>query len=209
MYRGTGLRNSTGGFAGRSVAGFIRTTTHALRLALLLILPITGAAAAAAFAAEPADLRAASSPAGPVFRLDEFRGKGTLSLAGQHGKIVLLHFFATYCEPCRPEMASLNRFLQANAGKPFSVFAVDVGEIDLRVRAFFEKEPVDFPIVLDRDRKVAKAWGVSALPTTIVLDEKLQPKLIVEGDLDWSHPTVLQKLETLLPERSPASHAGG
>lgn len=163
-----------------------------------------------AFAAELAELRETSAPAGPVFRLDEFRGKGPLSLADQRGRIVLLHFFATYCEPCRPEMASLNRFLKANAGKPFSVFAVDVGEIDLRVRAFFEKEPVDFPIVLDRDRKVAKAWGVSALPTTIVLDEKLQPKLMVEGDLDWSHPEVVKKLETLLPAQTNAApRAGG
>ncbi len=98
-------------------------------------------------------------------------------------------------------MASLNRFVKANADKPFAVFAVDVGEIDLRVRAFFEKEPVDFPIVLDRDRKVAKAWGVYALPTTIVLNERLEPELIVERDLDWSRPDVLQKLETLLHPR--------
>ncbi len=207
MYRGAGLHSPTGGPAARGVACFIRAANRAL----LFTLFITGSAAAsAAFAAEPADLRAASAPAGPLFRLDEFRGKGALSLADQRGKIVLLHFFATYCEPCRPEMASLNRFLKANAGKPFSVFAVDVGEIDLRVRAFFEEEPVDFPIVLDRDRKIAKAWGVYALPTTIVLDEKLQPKLIVEGDLDWSSPAVLQKLETLLPARtSPAPRAGG
>lgn len=171
---------------------------------------VAAAAVSSAFAAEPADLRAASAPAGPLFRLDEFRGQGSLSLADQRGKIVLLHFFATYCEPCRPEMASLNRFLKANGGKSFTVFAVDVGEIDLRVRAFFEKEPVDFPIVLDRDRKITKAWGIYALPTTIVLDEKLQPKLIVEGDLDWSHPEVMQKLESLLPARTtPAPRTSG
>ncbi len=206
MYRGAGLHSPTGGPAGRAVAIFIRAANRVLLFTLFII----SAAASAAFAAEPADLRAASAPAGPLFRLDEFRGKGALSLADQRGKIVLLHFFATYCEPCRPEMASLNRFLKANAGKPFSVFAVDVGEIDLRVRAFFEKEPVDFPIVLDRDRKVSKAWGIYALPTTIVLDEKLQPKLIVEGDLDWSHPEVLQKLEPLLPARThPAPRTGG
>lgn len=166
--------------------------------------------AAIASAAQPADLRIFAEPAGPLFRLDEYRGGKPLSLGDLRGKIVLLHFFATYCEPCRPEMASLNRFIRANAGKPFSVFAVDVGEVDLRVRAFFEKEPVGFPIVLDRDRKISKAWGVYALPTTIVLNEKLEPKLIVEGDLDWSHPDVLQKLEALLPVPSiPAPRTGG
>lgn len=166
--------------------------------------------AAASVSAGKTGLRPATESAGPLFTLDEYRGGKPLALADQRGKIVLLHFFATYCEPCRPEMASLNRFLKANAGKPFSVFAVDVGEIDLRVRAFFEKEPVDFPIVLDRDRKISKAWGVYALPTTIVLNEKLEPKLIVEGDLDWSKPEVLQELEALLPARSiPGPRTGG
>jgi thiol-disulfide isomerase/thioredoxin len=163
----------------------------------LLISSVFGASVS--YGAQPVDLRAATEPAGPLFKLDEFRGGGPLSLADQRGKIVLLHFFATYCEPCRPEMASLNRFLKANTDKPFAVFAVDVGEIDLKVRAFFEKEPVDFPVVLDRDRKISKAWGVYALPTTIVLNDGLKPVLIVEGDLDWSHPEVIRKLEILLP----------
>lgn len=211
MYRGTCAHYLAGGEPGCLVAKALCAARLAFRLVGLFILCVSpGGIVASALAAGPADLRAASSPAGPTFRLDEFRGKGPLALADQRGKIVLLHFFATYCEPCRPEMASLNRFLKQNAGKPFAVFAVDVGEIDLRVRAFFEKEPVDFPIVLDRDRKVSKAWGIYALPTTIVLDEKLQPRLIVEGDLDWSHPEVLQKLEALLPARThPAPRTGG
>jgi thiol-disulfide isomerase/thioredoxin len=199
------LDERTGGEP-RLAVGFLAYALRRLLTSTLLIcIP-----AAASFAAQPADLRPATLPAGPLFQLDEYRGGKPLALDELRGKIVLLHFFATYCEPCRPEMASLNRFVKANAAEPFAVFAVDVGEVDLRVRAFFEKEPVDFPIVLDRDRKVSRAWGVYALPTTIVLNEKLQPELIVEGDLDWSHPDVLQKLNALLPARNiPGPRTGG
>lgn len=180
----------------------MRTAAGALLFIFILMPPAPGA--------PPSALRPATNPAGPLSQLDEYRGGKPLALANQRGKIVLLHFFATYCEPCRPEMASLNRFLKEHGGKGFAIFAVDVGEIDLRVRAFFEKDPVDFPIVLDRDRKFSKAWGVYTLPTTIVLNEKLEPKLIVEGDLDWNHPEVLQKLEALLPAQSiPGPRAGG
>lgn len=162
------------------------------------------------YGAQLTELRPVTEAAGPLFKLDEYRGGKPLALEAHRGKVVLLHFFATYCEPCRPEMASLNKFLKANSDKSFSVFAVDVGEVDLRVRAFFEKDPVAFPVALDRDRKVTKAWGVSALPTTIILNEKLEPKLIVEGDLDWSNPDVVQKLETLLPARNnPGPRTGG
>jgi thiol-disulfide isomerase/thioredoxin len=161
-------------------------------------------------AAQPDDLRTITTPAGPLFKLDDYLSGKPRALTDIRGKIVLLHFFATYCEPCRPEMASLNRFVAANADKPIAVFAVDVGEVDLRVRAFFEKEPVTFPVVLDRDRKIAKSWNVSALPTTIILNEKLEPRLMVEGDLDWSHPEVLKKIETLLPARNiPGPRVGG
>ncbi len=55
----------------------------------------------------------------------------------------------------------------------------------MRVRNFVEKLPVNFPVLLDRDRSVAKAWNVSALPTTFILDRNLKPRLFVERDYDW------------------------
>ena len=45
--------------------------------------------------------------------------------------------------------------------------------------------PVDFPVLLDRDRAVAKAWSVATLPTTFVLDASLQPKFVVETEFAW------------------------
>jgi hypothetical protein len=45
--------------------------------------------------------------------------------------------------------------------------------------------PVDFPILLDRDRAVAKAWNVATLPTTFVLDGGLRPRFVVETDYAW------------------------
>ncbi len=112
---------------------------------------------------------------------------------------MLVHFFATWCEPCVSEMASIQRLATATHGKPLAIVAVDVAEADLRVRAFFAKQPVDFTILLDRDRAVSKSWDVTALPTTFVLDANLAPKLFIEGDLDWSRPDVLVAIESLYP----------
>lgn len=134
----------------------------------------------------------------PTWLLDKLHG-GQLALQSLQGNVVLVHFFATWCEPCVREITSLQKLAAATRGKPVAIVAVDVAEVDLRVRAFFDKMPADFAVLLDRDRAVTKAWGVSALPTTFVLDAKLAPRLFVEGDLDWSHANILTTLESLYP----------
>ena len=73
---------------------------------------------------------------------------------------------------------------------------ISVAEVDIRVRNFVEKIPVRFPILLDRDRSVAKSWNVSALPTTFILDRNLTPRLFVERDYDWDRLDVGQLLKS-------------
>jgi thiol-disulfide isomerase/thioredoxin len=107
---------------------------------------------------------------------------------------VLVHFFATWCEPCREELTSLSRLQQSAAPPALSVLAVNVAEVPLRVERFLQKTPVSFPVLLDADRAVTKAWGVSTLPTTFVLDAALEARLVVEGDIDWLHPSVADAL---------------
>jgi hypothetical protein len=63
--------------------------------------------------------------------------------------------------------------------------------------------PVTFPIALDRDGAIAKAWGADALPTTFVLDRNLTPRFYVHGDLDWNRPAIDRLLATLSEERNP------
>jgi hypothetical protein len=81
--------------------------------------------------------------------------------------------------------------------KPLTVVAIDAGEADRAVQRFFATLPVPFPILLDRDLAIAKAWHVYALPTTFLLDGNLIPRFLAEGDFDWSRPDVEQALTTL------------
>lgn len=161
-------------------------------------MPATAGPSEAPQTAVPTALKIVSGPEKQAFSLDDLHGNRR-DLRAFAGKVVLVHFFATWCEPCVSEMASLQRLATTTRGKPFVILAVDVAEVDLRVWAFFEKQPADFTVLLDRDRAVSKSWDVSALPTTFVLDANLAPRLFIEGDLDWSRPDVLAAIETLYP----------
>jgi thiol-disulfide isomerase/thioredoxin len=119
----------------------------------------------------------------PTFSLPTITG-ATTALETAQGHVVLVHFFATWCEPCRDELPVLDR-LVARADGSVQVLAIAVADADQRVRRFFATTPVNFPILLDRDRAVAKAWKVATLPTTFVLDDGLRPRFAVESDYAW------------------------
>jgi hypothetical protein len=92
-------------------------------------------------------------------------------------------------------------------GKPFDIIAISIGEADGAVRRFFSTPP-PFSILLDRDRAITKLWKIDKLPTTIVLDFRLQPRFIAEGDVDWAHEDVIDALALLLKEVPAAPDVG-
>lgn len=123
-------------------------------------------------------------PSKPLFTLDNL-DKERVSLADRRSDVLIVHFFATWCEPCREELPALRRLVERSDPARLRVVTISVAEVDVRVRNFVEKVPVNFPILLDRDRAVTKAWNVSALPTSFILDRELKPRLFVEREYDW------------------------
>jgi peroxiredoxin len=135
--------------------------------------------------ADAGGLRRWSTNAQLTFSLPNTSG-ADVALDTARGRVVLVHFFATWCDTCREELKSLNR-LAARASGKVRVLAIAVADSDQRVRRLIENEPAVFPILLDRDRAVAKSWKVAALPTTFVLDANLRPRLLVETDFAWDN----------------------
>jgi len=158
-------------------------------------------AAAVAHAAPQADLKAWTGGPAPALSLKDLEGTAQ-ALQAYRGKVVVLNFWATWCEPCRDEMPSFNKLRQSFAGKPVVVLAVNVGEGEGRIAEFLRKVPVDFPVLLDRDAAVSKAWKVRLLPATFILGRDGRVRYSYAGERDWGDVAVRAKITALLDEKS-------
>src|SRR5699024_3659228 len=79
-----------------------------------------------------------------------------------------LNFWGTWCKPCREEMPDMNRIY--NEGhEDYEIIAVNVSEDEQQINQFLSSldEKLNFPVALDRNREVTKAYQVGPLPTTI------------------------------------------
>lgn len=135
----------------------------------------------------------------------------TTDIGADAGKLVLVHFFATWCEPCRDELRSLERLAATFEGRPFRILAVDVGEPADRVRRFLERNGINprFPILIDFDKQAMRAWGVEMLPTSYVLDRALCPLWKVAGALEWDGETISRRLEEQMASFEPVAESKG
>lgn len=153
--------------------------------------------------ARPAELLPYAGDPKPPLRLDRLGGGAEAVPPGETGPIIV-HFFATWCPPCVPELAALDRM--AAARPEIRVVAIDVGEVAARVARFLETRPARFPVLLDPDLAAARAWGVSGLPASFVFMGPGAPALAADGDVAWDAATTLDLLDDLT-EPAPARGA--
>ena len=144
--------------------------------------------------------------------LKPWKGEGTPRLAGvdvagkpfdlesRRGRVVVVNFWATWCEPCRDELPSLERLQKARPGKPLEVVSVNFGEQPERIRTFLEREFVELPVVLDRDKEAARQWKVGGLPMTFIVDARGRIRYQVYGERKWDDAKTLAVVDKLIAE---------
>jgi thiol-disulfide isomerase/thioredoxin len=120
-------------------------------------------------------------------------------LADYRGKVVLVNFWATWCGPCRDEMPSIQELKRKLAGRPFVVLAVNLDEPESRIRKFLNEVRVDFPVLLDPERKVSKLWDARILPASFVVGQDGRIRYSLVGEINWGHDLIVSRVGELLP----------
>ena len=165
-----------------------------MRIAVLLPLLFVGLADAGDMPIKP---WTGASP--PPFRLDDLQGSA-VSLASLKGKVVLVNFWATWCEPCREEMPSLQKLRKRMEQRPFEVITINYGEARERAVDFSTKLGLTLPVLLDPGKNTAEAWKVRGLPMTFLVDARGKVRYWTFGERDWNDGPSVEIVERLLAE---------
>lgn len=101
---------------------------------------------------------------------------GTASLAAHKGKVVVLNFWASWCNPCRAEAPVLKDIAAKTKGSGVEFIGVDFKDDKARAQAFERTEQTGYPSIFDQPGKVALAFQgtvpPAAIPSTLIIDEQ-------------------------------------
>ncbi|NOU28379.1 MAG: redoxin family protein [Polyangiaceae bacterium] len=93
----------------------------------------------------------------------------TVTLSELRGKAVVLDFWATWCGPCKAEAPIMDGIAKRYKDRGVVVVGVNTDDEEGNAEEFARQRHLSFPIAFDRDRSAARAYGVSALPTLVVV----------------------------------------
>jgi len=156
------------------------------RVAACLLAPALGSLASLAHGQGQLNQRAwPARQAAPLLTLERWEG-APWTLAAQLGKPVLLNFWASWCEPCRSEMPSLELLATRHEAQGLQLLAVNYRETDAAVRRFIETTALSLSVLRDRDGGAAKAFGVRTFPSTVAINRRGQVLSIAVGECDWA-----------------------
>jgi cytochrome c biogenesis protein CcmG/thiol:disulfide interchange protein DsbE len=105
------------------------------------------------------------------------------SLDKIRGKVVLLRFWADWCPYCRYEMPVIEKYYRKLNKEGFLVLAVNVKQSAEVALAFTAQLDVTFPVPLDPDGKMARRYGVYAIPTNFLIDRQGIIREILIGEV--------------------------
>ncbi len=111
-----------------------------------------------------------SGPA-PDFTLTTLDGD-KVKLSDLKGQVVMINFWASWCGPCRQEMPLLNDIYAGYKKAGFVLLGVNLDESADDAKDFLKKTPVNFPVLLDSQGKVADLYKNQAMPSSYFVDRK-------------------------------------
>jgi thiol-disulfide isomerase/thioredoxin len=167
---------------------------------LLLSLDFTGTAVAGETAGDikiPFGIRHYDIGMAPDFTLLDADGEA-FELAKARGNWIFLHFWASWCGPCKKEMPTIQKLSDAMQEKNFRIVMINTAEDEDTVFEFLSAIDVELNTLMDVDGLVTEVWKPRGLPTTFLINPKGEVKYQAIGGREWGEPVYVDFIKQLL-----------
>ena len=135
----------------------------------------------------------------PDFTLHAVAG-GNVRLSEHRGEVVVLSFWSSGCGTCRRQLDALNRSLATYRSAGLAVYGVGVDDVPARAAEYARGILVAFPMLLDPDKAVGRAYEVDNLPMTVLIDRSGTIRNVLRDFSAKSDDIYLEQLRVLLNE---------
>jgi thiol-disulfide isomerase/thioredoxin len=123
--------------------------------------------------------------------------KKTIKMADLKGQTAVLHFWVTWCGPCRQELPSFAAFMKEHKTPHLAIINEDVSP--QAIQTFLEEHKIDaLTVVIDSSRVLNRQLGVQTLPTTVFIDSQNRDRGRVLGPIMWEDKSVARLIKQSL-----------
>jgi thiol-disulfide isomerase/thioredoxin len=171
------------------------------RLAFVLWFLMAPLMAYGAEAALPKGLMVLSGKPAPALELSDMDGK-LVKLSDSRGKWTMVHFWASWCGPCRKEMPTIQSMMGKIPKDRLALLLVNTSEGDDQVFTFMATVAPDLTALMDRDGTVTERWQPRGLPSTFLIDPQGNLRYLALGGRTWDSPPYLTFIESLIQQDS-------
>ena len=133
----------------------------------------------------------------PGFKLDDIDGK-PFELKDARGNWVFLHFWASWCGPCRKEMPTIEKLIEKTRDENFKVIMVNTAEDDDTIFTFMGSIGIEATTLLDSDGLITEKYKPRGLPTTFLIDPKGRVRYQAIGGREWDKPEYIKFINGLV-----------
>lgn len=145
--------------------------------------------------------KAVQERAAPDFELRSIDGKA-FRLASLKGNVVLMDFWATWCEPCRDSAPLFQRLFESYRKEGFHVVGVNVDAEADEIPGFLAEHRVSYSVILDPDNAVSRLYRVRGIPNLFLIDKQGRVRKHWVGWDDSLKQVLESEIQTLLREKA-------
>lgn len=165
---------------------------------ILLVVLIAGVAALIFTAKRTQQRIVAVENSAPDFKVTDATTGNTISSSELRGKVLFVNFWASWCQPCKDEMPSIENIYKSVSDGNFRMITILYKDTTLNAGDYMRAHGYTFPVFTDNDGLAAARFGVTGVPETYIIDKNGVLKRRVIGPADWNSPEEKFLIHSLL-----------